>query len=108
MEQTQSLKEHLAAIQNELKTATQKQDADARARINVALEHAQKAASELKAQAAASSGDAKKQADETMHHLDELAKNGEKALSESGDALHARVDTMIAHAKSAVEASKRA
>lgn len=101
MAQAQSVQEHLTAVRDELKSAAQKNDADARTHVNAALQHAQMAMTNLKSQAAASSAEA-------CRHLDELAKNGKQALSESGDALHARIDTMMTNAKSAVEASKKA
>jgi hypothetical protein len=99
MAQAQSVQEHLGAIRDELKTAMQKQDAEARTKISAALEHAQMAQAEMKGRAAAGS-------DEAMKHLNELTANGEKALHESGDALHARIDTMMTQAKSALDAAK--
>jgi hypothetical protein len=101
MTQAQSVQEHLAAMRDELKTAAQKKDAEARTSINAALQHAQQAQTEMQSRTSAG-------ASETMKHLDELTANGKKALQESGDALHARIDTMMAHAKNAIEAGKKA
>ena len=106
MAQTQTVQEHLTAVRDELKAAVQKRDADAKTHINTALEHARMANADLKAEIAASNPKTKQQAQDTMKHLDELVENGKKALNEAGDQLHNRVDTMITHAKEAIQASK--
>ena len=98
MEKTQSLQEHLTAMCDDLKAATKQTDAEARARINSAMQHAQMAASQLKTQAASN---------QTMQHLDQIAKDGKKAMAESGSDLHDRVDAMMTHAKSALEAAQK-
>jgi ElaB/YqjD/DUF883 family membrane-anchored ribosome-binding protein len=101
MAQTQSVQEHLAAMSDEIKAAAKKTDTEARAKINAALQHAQKAQADMQARGSAGSS-------ETMKHLDELTKNAKQALSESGNELHARIDTMITNAKHAVDAGSKA
>ena len=105
MAQTVTLGSHLTAMSDELKAALQKRDADAKVHINAAIQHAQAANAELKTQAAAGNAKAKQQAEQTMKHLDELIENGKVALTEAGNALHERVDTMIAHAKKAIQSN---
>ena len=108
MAKTQSLEEHLTAVRDELKAASQKADSEAKTRINAALEHAQMARTELKAQIATANPKAKQSADQTMQHLDDVAKNAQKSVAETGEVLHKRVDSMLASAKSAIESAKSA
>ncbi len=95
---TQSLQEHMTAVRDELQAAAKQSEPEMRARIDAAKQHAETAASQLKSQAGSS---------ETMQHLNEIAKDAQKSLDEDGAALQARMNTMMAHAKSAIDASKK-
>ncbi len=104
MAQTQSVNEHLTAVRDELKAASEKRDEEAKTRINAALAHAQQAQAAMKAQIDSSGG--KDTVDKTMAHLNELSQDGKKALEENGQALQVRIQSMMGSAKNAIDSNK--
>jgi hypothetical protein len=103
MNQTTSISERLNAVRDELETASTAQDAEVRARVKTALNHAQQAKTQLQAEVAKNEGSAQADYDQTVAHLSVMADNGQRALDQAGSSLQAHVNSMIASAKSAID-----
>jgi len=106
MPQKQSVKEKLQALHDELKSAAGKQDAPAKKSIRAAIADVTAAKAQVKAALRSEDAARKRQADHDIKRLEEIARNGKKALDHSGDKLRTHLHEMIASARSVLDDEK--
>jgi hypothetical protein len=96
---TQSFKEHIKTVQDQLSSAAQKQDDQAKAAIRSAMDHLKAAHEELQAERKQDREMDKAEADRTMAKLQEISNNAKAALDEQGTQLHAHIEKMVSSIK---------
>lgn len=106
MSQTESIKEQLHALYDELKSAADNQHEKAKSAVDIALAHMDSAKAQLQAQLKDDHAARKRQAEATLAMLEEVSRNAKKALDDNATALHAHLKDAIASAKSAMDANK--
>ena len=106
MAQSQTVKEHLRAFHDEIKSATNKEDTEAKGQLRTAQHHLDSINEAIKGDITQDNAISKREAEETLAKVQKLNEDMKSALTASGKALHDKVQAMEKSAKSAMESAK--
>jgi hypothetical protein len=101
--QTQSIKENLQSLHDELKAAVSKSDADAKSQIRTAIAHADAAKAELQARIKADNVKDKASAQKAMDKVQEAARAAKAAIDAKGADIQTHLKQSVAAAKAALD-----
>lgn len=99
MAEKQSVKDHIKVIHDELQSASQKQDEQAKAAVQNAMTHLEAVRKEVEARVTSDVEQDRKDRQTMLKHLEDAAQNGKAALKESGTQLHDRINKMVTATK---------
>lgn len=92
---TQSVKEHIKAICDEVKTANDKQGEEAKAALRNALGHLEAARKQLESQVGSDMAQDQADRKKMLEHLQTVATEGAAALKESGAQMRTNIRHML-------------
>lgn len=92
---TETLKEHIKAIRDEVKTANSKQGEEAKTAVQNALSHVEKARKELQSRTASDMAQDQADRKKMLEHLQTVATDGAAALKESGANMKTNIQHML-------------
>jgi DNA recombination-dependent growth factor C len=95
MADTQSIKEHIKAIRDEVKTASDKQGEDAKTAVRAALSHLEMARKEIESQVKSDMTQDDADRKKMLDHLQTVASEGAAALKESGANMRTNIRHML-------------
>ncbi len=92
---TESLKEHVKAIRDEVQTANEKQGEEAKNAVRNALSHVEMAREEIESRAASDMAQDQADREKMLEHLQTVASEGAAALKESGANMRTNIQQML-------------
>lgn len=92
---TQSLKEHITAIRDEVKTANEKQGEEAKTALRNALSHLEMARKQIESQTKSDMAQDDADRKKMLDHLQTVATEGAAALKESGANMRTNIRHML-------------
>jgi polyhydroxyalkanoate synthesis regulator phasin len=95
MADTQSIKEHIKAIRDEVRTAGDKQDAEAKTAVRNALSHVEMARKEIDSQVQTDMTQDQADRKKMLDHLQTVATEGAAALKENGAKMRTNIRNML-------------
>ena len=95
MADTQTIKEHLKAIRDEIKTAGDKQDAEAKTAVRNALSHLEMARKEVEAHVQSDMTQDQADRKKMLEHMQTVASEGASALKENGAKMRTNIRAML-------------
>ncbi|MBV8196803.1 MAG: hypothetical protein JO263_01600 [Candidatus Eremiobacteraeota bacterium] len=101
--QTQTVKEHLKAFNDQLKAAVDKNDEKAKEHIRTALKHADQAKAELHAYLKADREQTKADAQAALDKLQKATHSAKAAMDAKGADIQTHIKKSLADAKAALE-----
>ncbi|HEV3153432.1 MAG TPA: hypothetical protein VGZ02_06500 [Candidatus Baltobacteraceae bacterium] len=107
MATTQTIKEHLTAIRETLQATSKQRDEEVKTKINSAVDHAKRAASEMQARIASNNEKAGAHYEEALKQVEHIVQDGKKAMTEAGETLQGRVKSMTESAKRALSTTEK-
>ncbi len=105
MAQTQSIKDHLRAIHDEIQSAAQKEESGAKEQVRTAMSRLDAVKEQIKGDITQDNTIRKDQADEMLAKIQKANDDGKNALNASGDAMREKVQAMQKNVKSAMEST---
>lgn len=95
MADTQSIKEHIKAIRDEVKTANDKQGEEAKSALRNALSHLEAARKQIESQVGSDMTQDRADRKKMLEHLQTVATEGAAALKESGANMRTNIRHML-------------
>ena len=105
MAQTQSIKDHLRAIHDEIQGTAQKEEAGTKEQLRTAMSRLDAVKEQIKGDVGEDDATRKRQADETLAKIQKANDDAKSALNASGQALREKVQAMQQHVKNAMESA---
>ena len=105
MTQTQTIKDQLRAIHEEIQSAAQKEDAGAKQQVRTVMSRLQTVRTAIKGDITKDNAIRDDRTDEVLAKIQNANDEGEKALDASGEALQEKVHAMQRSIKSAIESA---
>ena len=95
MASTQSVKEHLKVVRDQIQTASEKQGEEAKSAVRSALTHLDAARKEFEAQTKSDMTQDNAARATMLEHLQTAAQDGAQALKESGEQMRVNIRHML-------------